>query len=80
MNSIPLADAKAHLSELVAQAEAGAEVCITRRGKPVARLTAAEIPKKPISLDELRALTRPMPLSAEPAGEFMRGLRDDSRY
>lgn len=36
MNRVNLADAKAHLSELVAQAELGGPVCITRRGKPVA--------------------------------------------
>ncbi len=33
-----LADAKAHLSALVSQVEKGAEITITRHGKPVARL------------------------------------------
>ena len=37
MDAINLADAKAHLSELVAKAESGATICITRRGKPVAQ-------------------------------------------
>jgi len=31
-------DAKTHLAELLRKAEAGEEVVITRRGKPVARL------------------------------------------
>ncbi|HLN23608.1 MAG TPA: type II toxin-antitoxin system prevent-host-death family antitoxin, partial [Patescibacteria group bacterium] len=57
MNSVNLADAKAHLSELVAQAEAGEAVCITRRGKPVARLTAVATPHRPVVLSALRALT-----------------------
>lgn len=80
MNSIPLADAKAHLSELVAQAEAGEDVCITRRGKPVARLTSAEGAKKAVDLGALRALTGAMPEAEDSAGEFMRRLRDESRY
>ncbi|EME69218.1 hypothetical protein H261_14305 [Paramagnetospirillum caucaseum] len=80
MNSINLADAKAHLSELVALAEAGEDVCIMRRGKPVARLTSAGAPKKPVSLAELRAVTEAMVPQAEPAGDFMRRLRDESRY
>lgn len=33
-----LAEAKAHLSALVTQAEKGQEIIITRHGKPVARL------------------------------------------
>ncbi len=41
MESFSLADAKAHLSELVERAEAGDPVTITRRGKQVARLIAA---------------------------------------
>jgi prevent-host-death family protein len=40
---IPLAEAKAHISSLVAQVEAGAEFVLTRHGKPVARL----VPMKP---------------------------------
>lgn len=36
---ITLADAKAHLSALVNEAEAGSEFVITRHGRPVARLT-----------------------------------------
>lgn len=38
--------AKTHLSRLIDQANAGEEVVITRHGRPVARLVAAE-PAKP---------------------------------
>ena len=38
MESIGLFDAKTHLSELVARAERGEEVVITRHNKPVAKL------------------------------------------
>ena len=38
MKSIGLFEAKTHLSELVARAERGEEVVITRHNKPVAKL------------------------------------------
>ena len=38
MRELPLAQAKARLSALVDEVEAGAEVVITRRGRPVARI------------------------------------------
>jgi len=38
MESIGLFEAKTHLSELVARAEKGEEVVITRHNKPVAKL------------------------------------------
>lgn len=40
--TIGLFEAKTHLSELVARAEAGEEVIITRHNKPVARLVAMQ--------------------------------------
>ena len=43
MTSVPLAEAKNRLSELIARVEAGEEIAVTRRGKPVARLVAAEV-------------------------------------
>ncbi len=39
--AITLADAKAHLSALVAEAEDGAEITVTRHGRPVARIVGA---------------------------------------
>lgn len=38
MQQVQVAQAKAHFSSLLAQVEAGEEVIIARRGKPVARL------------------------------------------
>jgi len=80
MSTVNLAYAKAHLSELVAQAEAGKPVCITRRGKPVARLTAVERQHRPINLSALKALTDAMPMQGESARDFLRQMRDGSRY
>jgi len=50
MSSVNLAGAKAHLSELVERAASGEPVRITRRGKPVAQITAIETPRKKINL------------------------------
>jgi prevent-host-death family protein len=80
MRSVNLAEAKAHLSELVARAESGESICITRRGKPVARLSVIETPHRPIDLAALRAMTDAMPRQAEPVGDFIRQMRDESRY
>lgn len=80
MDGINLADAKAHLSELVERAAAGDTVEILRRGKPVARLTPAKRPRKRIDLDALRALTATMPLQKTSAGDFVREMRDGDRY
>lgn len=40
MQTVRLADAKAHLSQLIELVEAGEEITITKRGKPVVRLVA----------------------------------------
>ena len=78
--TITLADAKAHLSELTELAAAGESLIITKRGKPVARMSRPELPRQPIDLQRLRSLTASMPPQAEPAAESMRRMRDDARY
>ena len=80
MRTVSIAEAKAHLSKLVEQAEAGDPVCITRRGKPVAQIIAVETKRKPIDVEALRAITDKMRQQDESAGDFMRRLRDDYRY
>lgn len=80
MESISLAEAKARLSELVSRVAEGETVQITKRGKPVAQITPVQKPRKPIDIELLRSVTDKMPMQPESAGEFMRRLRDDSRY
>jgi len=80
MTIISLAEAKARLSELVERAAAGETVCITRRGKPMAQLTAAGRPREPIDAARLKALTDTMTPQAESAGDFVRRMRDEDRY
>ncbi len=80
MGAISLADAKAHLSELVDRVEAGDSIEITRRGKPVARLTAVAQPRKRIDVALLQSLTATMPPPAESAADLVRSMRDGDRY
>ncbi len=80
MSAINLADAKAHLSELVDRVEAGDSIDITRRGKPVARLSAVTRPRKRIDAALLQSVTATMPPQAQNAADLVRSLRDSDRY
>lgn len=80
MEAVSLADAKARFSELIARAEAGETVSITKRGKPVARLVAELPVSASVDLIELQRLTNGMTPQAESAGESIRRLRDATRY
>jgi len=80
MGAINLADAKAHLSELVDRVEAGESIDITRRGKAVARLTAVAAPRKPIDRAMLQALTATTPPQAQGGAELVRSMRDSDRF
>ena len=80
MVAITLADAKAHLSELVDRVEAGESIDITRRGKPVARLTAVAKPRKAIDAAHLQSLTAALPPQSQSAADLVRAMRDGDRY
>jgi prevent-host-death family protein len=80
MKQVNIAEAKARLSELVAQAASGESVCIMRRGKPVAQLTAVNVQRKRIDPSALQAITDKMPMQVEGARDFVRRMRDDARY
>lgn len=67
MKSVNVAEAKAHLSEILSGIESGGEIMITRRGRPVARLSAIQQPRKPINfaaLDSLRARQKTLKTSS----------------
>lgn len=80
MVDINIAEAKAHLSELVERAAAGEIVRITKRGKPMAMLGPAEKPRKKIDFEALRAFTATLPREEEDTREFIRKMRDGYRY
>jgi prevent-host-death family protein len=80
MDTVSVADAKAHLSELLERVERGETVEITKRGKPIARLVGIEKRKKPIDIELLRSVNKKIPMQPESAGEFIRRMRDEDRY
>jgi len=80
MDAIDLADAKARPSELADRVEAGDSIDITRHGKPVARLTAATRPRKPIDAALLQSLTATMPPQPQSAADLVRSMREGDRY
>ena len=80
MTSVSLAQAKARLGELVARAEAGDDIAITRHGKPVARLVAAERAHKPVDTEMLRKFVETMPVQEQSTEDFIRQMRDEARY
>lgn len=76
MSAVTEADAKARLSDLRDQVEAGEEVVITRRGQPVARLSQVEKPKEAVkSLAEFRAR---MARWRKPSADLLRETREES--
>jgi len=80
MDTINLADAKTHLSELIDRVEAGDSIVITRRGKPVAQLTAVTKPRKRVDAALLQSLTETMPPQPQDAASLVRLMRDGDRY
>lgn len=79
MESYNIAEAKAHLSELVERAAAGEEIEITKRGEPKVKLVAATKARQPIDLEALRALREKMEPSEISGVDIVREMRD-SRY
>ena len=77
MRTVSVAEAKAHLSELLNQVEAGEEIVITRRGQPVARLAPEKKPLKPLPLPSLAAFRATMPESSISSAELIRQMRDE---
>ena len=80
MDNINLADAKAHLSELVDRAEAGEDVTITRWGKPAARLVPCHTPRQKIDFHSLANLTKTQQVQKQSAADFVRSMREGDRY
>ncbi|MBL9048074.1 MAG: type II toxin-antitoxin system Phd/YefM family antitoxin [Tabrizicola sp.] len=67
MREIGAFEAKTHLSELLAEVEAGETVTITRRGKPVAQLVpiAEAVPDRLAAIARLQQLGKGLRLGVE---------------
>ncbi|CAH1386373.1 type II toxin-antitoxin system Phd/YefM family antitoxin [Candidatus Nitrotoga sp. M5] len=76
MHAMSLAQAKAHLSELLNTVESGEEVVITRHGRPVARVVPASPLKQPLPVQRLAELRQQMPGWKNSSAESLRELRD----
>jgi antitoxin (DNA-binding transcriptional repressor) of toxin-antitoxin stability system len=80
MRSVSVVEAKAHLSELLDAVERGEELEITRRGKPIARVTRLPPPLKPLDVDAIRRHLADIPCQVEDSATAIRRMRDDERY
>lgn len=77
MVTVNLAQAKAHLSELLDKVEGGEEVVITRHGRPIAHISPVARPKRPVrSLADFRAK---MPAWRKSSTTLLREARDEER-
>lgn len=80
MREVGAFEAKTHLSELLAAAEAGETVTITRRGTPVARLVPVSAPKRAAALRRLTQLrTRFAELDVSLSQEEILSAREEGR-
>lgn len=70
MSVINIYDAKTQLSKLIEQAAAGKDVVIARGGKPVARLTRLDAPKRKLKFGVLKG-------KVKIAGDFDAALPDE---
>jgi prevent-host-death family protein len=75
MVTVGLAEAKAHLSELLHRVENGEDVVITRHGRPVAHLSAAAPAK--VLLRPLAAFRARMPRLRRSSADLLREMRDE---
>jgi prevent-host-death family protein len=86
MDGVTLAEAEAHLGELVSRAEAGETIEICRDGKAVVRLVAVEPvhssegPRQAIDFAALKAFTDSLPFQEESSADIVRRMRDEARY
>ena len=76
MYAMSLAQAKAHLSELLNAVESGEEVVITRHGRPVARVLPASTIKQMLPLQRLAELRQQVPAWQGSSAALLRELRD----
>lgn len=83
MRTMTLADAKAHLSAVVDEVEAGEVIVITRRGRAVARIVAEPSTQRRDPTTVLAAQRRFLagqPMLTETAAQLVRRMRDEERY
>jgi len=80
MSKHSIAETKNKITELIARAERGEEIVITRHGREVAKIVAVDAPAKQISEADLDWLAQRRKgrgrIPAEDAGTFVSRMRD----
>lgn len=76
MTTCTVAEAKAHLSELLARVESGEELIITRRGLPVAQLSPIRPVKRAPDWQAISAFRESTPAMKTSATDLVREMRD----
>jgi antitoxin (DNA-binding transcriptional repressor) of toxin-antitoxin stability system len=77
VNTLGITEAKAHLSRQTRKLESGEEVVITCHGRPVAPVTAAKQPKKPLDPYTLAEFQKSIPPFRKPAATLPGKMRDE---
>lgn len=78
--TVSVAEAKAHLSELLDAVEQGEHVQITRRGRPVADMVPKTRTRESITMDFFAELTAGMTSPSTDSLDLMRQMREGARY
>jgi prevent-host-death family protein len=79
VTKVSVVEVKARFSKVLAAVESGSDVLITRRGLPVARMSAIEGTKKRIDLSSIDAFRSALPVSKRRSAALIRKMRD-ARY
>jgi prevent-host-death family protein len=78
MREVSVREARAEIARLLEAAEAGEDVIITRRGRPVARLVAVAAESAPqVAFTSRRELRKSLPASEHPSSRLIREMRED---
>lgn len=80
MRRVSVAEAKAQLSALLDAVERGEELEITRRGKPIAKVTPLPPPRQPLDIEAIRRHLASLQCEVEDSEAAIRRLRDGDRY
>ncbi len=78
VRTVNVSETRENLADLLTAVEAGEEIVITRRDRPIAKLVALDKPMRPfLDRSQLRSEIPPMKTVA---AEIIRELRDEERY
>ena len=77
MGAYSVAEAKAHLSEILKLVAAGKKITITKRGRPVAAIVPnQEQPRQSINWAAIETFHKTLPRSKTSAARLVREMRD----